>query len=230
MSRLAWRLRHRAREEHGTTLAELMIVVLLLGIVVAPAALFLISSQRNQRVVDESVRQQQEARIALDLFGRSMREASYPAGLNYSQSSLFDAASDNDVTFYSDNDNDGVTERVRYYLSGVSVLRKVTNPDCTQVPCSYGDTATVTTKTLLGSVRNTDLTACSGQSGSKPLFTYYAVDKGTGALTQMPSGGSVDNLVDISYVKMTVVVDITPGKSPTCQTLDAAVSLRNWRG
>jgi Tfp pilus assembly protein PilW len=227
----AWRrLWTRARDERGTTLAELMIVVLLLGMIVAPAAMFLTSSQRNQRVVDESVRQQQDARIALDSWARAIREAGYPAGLNYTSSSLFQSASDNDVSFYSDIDNDGISEKVRYYLSGASVMRSVTNPDCNQNPCSYGDTATVATKTVLSSIRNGDLSACSGQSGTKPIFTYYSVDHGTGAQTQMPSGGSVSNLVDISFVKMTAVVDITPGKSPTCQTLETAVSLRNWRG
>ncbi|HEX9375096.1 MAG TPA: hypothetical protein VGB19_02490 [Actinomycetota bacterium] len=225
-------LRGRAGAEHGTTLAELMIVIMLLGLVVAPAVTFLISSQRNEKTVSDSVQQQQDARLALEQFSRALRESSYPQGLTYSQSSLFDAAADNDVTFYTDIDTDGIIEKVRYWLDSgnAQILRTVTDPDCTQSPCSYGATATATTTTVITNVRNADLTACQGQSGTQALFLYYSVDRGTGAQNAISSGGTINNLVDINYVKMTVVVDITPGKSPTCQTLETAVSLRNWRG
>jgi type II secretory pathway pseudopilin PulG len=226
-------VRARIRSERGTTLTELAIVVALLGVVVAPAYMFLVSSQRNQRVVDESVQQQQTARVALETFSRSLREATFPQGYNYSESSLFSAAASMDVSFYSDFGNDGVVDRIRYFLDSANsrVQRTVTEPDCSGTPCSYGPTATSSTSTVVENVRNADLSACSGGSGSQKLFQYYSVNRSSGAPSEITSSvGVLYNLVDINYVKMTVVVDITPGKSPTCQSIDTAVSLRNWRG
>jgi type II secretory pathway pseudopilin PulG len=231
-TQVRWTARlRRCHTEAGTTLVELSVVVALLAVVVAPAYLFLTSSQRNQRVVDESVRQQQDARIALETFSRSLREATYPQGLSYSESSLFYAAAANDVSFYTDVGNDGLIDKVRYFLDTATstVLRTVTVPDCSS-GCSYGDTATSSTSKVVSTVRNADLSVCAGQSGSKPLFEYFSVDRGSGASTQIGSGGTIANLVEINYVSMTVVVDITPEKSPTCQSIDTAVSLRNWRG
>src|SRR5437867_2596461 len=100
----------RLRSEAGTTLVELMVVVALLAVVVGPAYMFLSSSQRNQRTVGESVQQQEDARVALEAFSRSLREATYPQGLNYNDSSLFDYAQDNDVSFYTDVGNDGLVD------------------------------------------------------------------------------------------------------------------------
>jgi Tfp pilus assembly protein PilW len=226
-------VRVRLRSERGTTLTELAVVVALLGVVLAPAYMFLTTSQSNQRLVDESVQQQQNARVALEIFSRSIREATYPEGYDYSQSSLFGSAAYTDVSFYSDFGNDGTIDRIRYFLDDANsrVERTVTVPDCSGTTCSYGVTATSSTSTVVENVRNADLSACSGGTGSQKLFQYYSVNRSSGAPSEITSSvGVLYNLVDINYVKMTVVVDITPGKSPTCQSIDTAVSLRNWRG
>ena len=54
-----------------------------------------------------------------------------------------------------------------------------TVPDCSSPPCTYGVTATSNTSTVVTAVRNPDLTACQGQSGTQPMFQYYSVDRGT---------------------------------------------------
>jgi prepilin-type N-terminal cleavage/methylation domain-containing protein len=233
---LIWR-RPRARwlrlaSQAGMTLTELMVTLSLLGIVLVPAFTFLFSAQRGQRTASEAVQQQQDARIGLEQFSRSLREGTFPQGYDYTESSIFYSALDYDVTFYSDVDNDGIAEQIHYWLDTTTqqVMRTEVNPDCTQDPCTYltQNGATATTGTVLSNVRNNDLSACSGQSGSTPLFSYSTITGGIPTPVPTP-GGNVDALVDINYVKMTVVVDVTPGKSPTCQTITTTVSLRNWR-
>ena len=90
-----------------------------------------------------------------------------------------------------------------------------------------------TTRPIIENVRNVAPSAsCTNYSGgAQPLFTYYTVDRGTGAQTPVSiSGVFVNSLVDISFVQITAIVDITPGQSPTCQNIRTSVSLRNWRG
>jgi Tfp pilus assembly protein PilV len=215
----------------GMTLTEVLVSVTLLVVVVVPILNFLSSTQRSEGVVSDSTRQQADARIAIESFSRSLREATYPQGATYVDSSIFDSAGDNSVTFYTDLDSDGVAEQVTYTLdvAASKVTRTVVVPDCSST-CSYVNGAT-TSSTMVDNVRNADLSACGqGQTGTTPLFTFYQVDRGTGTLTAIPSTQNVNNLVDISYVIMKVVLDITPNRAPTCQTLTTSVSLRNWRG
>ena len=222
----------RLDREEGLSLTELAIVSALLLVVIVPATQFIVTTQRNERIVSEATRQQQDARTGMETFSRSLREANYPEGLTYTESSIFGAAAQNDVTYYADADGDGVTEKVRYELDAANaeVKRTVTEPNCAEAPCSYTNGATSSTNTVVSYVRNANLAACNS-SGSKPLFTYYQLDPGTGGVTEIPTPApGIDALVDINYVKLQVVADVTPGKSPTCQTLETAVSLRNWRG
>jgi hypothetical protein len=202
---------------------------------VTPALAFLVSSQKQQVQSDESTQQQQDARLAIDRFTRELREAGYPDGHTYQDSQIFLAANENDVTFYSDTDNDRTNEKIRYYLdtSTHQLMRSVTEPDCSVSPCSYvAVTAVTTTSPVIPNVRNDNLTGCSG-TGSQPTFTYFKKDTGTGGLypTPIPTPvGDINDLVDIYYLKLVTVVDVTPGKAPTCQTLSTAVQLRNWKG
>ena len=214
------------------SLIELMVATSLLAVVLPAAFMFVLSASRNERVVTETTQQQHTARLALESFSRVMRKATYPQGYDYTASSIFVAAASEDVTFYSDVDQDAITERVRYRLVAGSdeVERTVVEPNCDSLPCSYSGAGTTTTTGVVWEhVRNQDPEACNTPPDDPRLFRYYTVDRGTGAQTEI-SGSTINDLVDISFVQITVVADITPQESPTCQTLGTGVSLRNWRG
>ena len=227
-------LRSRARDESGLTLVELAVTMALLGVILVPAMNFMISTQKAEKIANDATQQQQSARLAIEQFTRWMREADYPQGHTYQDSQIFRAASDMDVTFYSDVDGSGINEKIRYWLdtSTSQIMRTVTQPDCSISPCSYTDQNIVaSTVPVIQYVRNNDLSACSS-SGSMPLFTYYKQDPGTLGVYPSPLAtpvGDINDLIDIYYVKISVVVDVTPGKSPTCQTLTTSVQIRNWK-
>lgn len=228
-------LRDALRGEEGISVVEVMVVTVLLGVILPPAFMFVISTQRSERQVSETTQQQQEVRGAMESFSRHLREAGYPQGLTYSQSSIFAWADEDEVTYYTDFDGDGVNERVTYALDpdAAAIDRTIVEPDCGPTKCSYTSSgATSTTVRVIEHVRNDDLAACGEPPGSTtPVFRYYQRDRGTGELTEIPSPtGNVDALVDINYVAMRLVADITPDRAPTCQQLETTVSLRNWRG
>jgi len=235
MLRLARALKSRvgfADGERGVTLVELMVATGILMVAVVPAFTFLSAQQRTANILEQTARQQQQARYGLSVFGRSIRGAGYPAGYSYIDSSMFNYAATSDVSVYSDVNNDHTTELVRYWLDTTThkVMRSVTGPDCASPPCDY--TAGLWTKTapLVSDVRNNSTAGCGATSPPTPLFAYFTVDPGTGAQTPIATpGGNVNNLVDINYVSLALVVDVTPGRSPTFQCLKSGVQLRNWR-
>ena len=94
---------------------------------------------------------------------------------------VFVYAANNEVTFYTDIDDDNVTEKVRYWLdtSTSQFKRTVTEPDCGVNPCDYTSaSASSSTVVLVPNVRNTDPAACS-LGGARDLFTFYRVDRGS---------------------------------------------------
>jgi hypothetical protein len=62
------------------------------------------------------------------------------------------------------------------------------------------------------------------------VFAYSKKDRGSGSLTPIANPTTIGQVIDINYVRITFLVDVTPGTTPTCQTLTTSVSLRNWRG
>jgi type II secretory pathway pseudopilin PulG len=224
-------LRARTQGDAGITLIEIIITMSLLSLVIAPATLLLLSHQRTEIGVSDATRQIADARIAIERISRAVREAGYPAGLNYSNSEIVTGAEDYDFTVYTDVDGDGFNDKVRYHLdtSQAALLRDVTVPVNTSGVYSYTDpAATTTTSRLVDSVRNANPGTCGV---AQPVFTYWTADRGTGALTQITNPGlDIGSLVQINYVKITLLLDIKPNRSPTCQVLGTSISLRNWRG
>lgn len=230
MPSLLRRALRRLTHEAGFTLTELMVTVAILGLVAPAAMTFVFSMQRSERKVAEATEQEHQARLAIESFARSLREAGYAEGLTYDSSSIFYAASENSVSFYADPDTDGVMERLTYRLDATeaTIERDKVEPNCSLTPCNYTTGATTTTRMMIDDVRNAEMSACGGTEPVK-LFRYYKVDRGSGAHTEL-AGSTTDELVDIAYVKISVVTDETPGESPNCHTLSTGVSLRNWRG
>jgi hypothetical protein len=205
-----------------------MVASALLSVVLAAALATLVTALRTQSVEANAVQQQSTARAALGGLAKTMREATYPAGDTYNNSSIFVSASPDDVTFYSDIAGTGVPQLVRYYLDSTHTIlkRDVTTPSCAST-CTYlgqnRRTSVITTNLV-----NLDTSGCSGIPNTH-VFSFFDADRGTGQLTVVPAGSLYNNLVDISYVQVTLVLDLNPGHSPNCHVVQTGVSLRNWR-
>ncbi len=122
-------------------------------------------------------------------------------------------ASSTTVTFYSDINADGLKEEVRYFLNGGSLMMGVTTPSGN--PLAY-NSANEKLSTLISGVV---------ASSTQPLFQYYSsAYAGTSSPLTQPVDVSTVNLV-----KITVVIDEDPNKSPIPMIVTSQVSLRNLK-
>lgn len=114
--------------------------------------------------------------------------------------------------FFSDIDNNGLKERIRYYLSGLNLIRGVIIPSGS--PLQYSS-SNETTSTIVKGIRN----------GSSSIFTYYNsnYNGSTAPLTQPVS------VLSVRLVKITLIIDDDPNRPPAPITVTTQVNMRNLK-
>lgn len=122
---------------------------------------------------------------------------------------IIDQATSSVFAFYSDIDNDGLKEKVRYFLNGTKLQKGIIKP--TGSPYSYNSiNEKISTLAL-------DVTSIA--------FSYY--DKnydGTTAAMSFPV-----NLPNIRLIKITVTLDNDPNRPPLPTVISSQVSIRNLK-
>lgn len=119
-------------------------------------------------------------------------------------------ASSSSFTFYSDIDNDGIRERLRYFLSGTNLQRGLIEPSGSPLTYNSGNEVI---KTVASNVTNAT------------IFEYYDkdYDGSTAALT------SPISIPGVRLVKMTITVDKDINNPPEAMTFSTQVSMRNLK-
>src|SRR3989344_4644245 len=113
-------------------------------------------------------------------------------------------------TFYSDIDDDGLKEKVRYFLNGPLLQKGVIKP--TGSPLSYNPASEKIT-TLIPNVTNAT------------IFTYYDENyDGAGAELTSPI-----NIPVVRLVKITITIDKDPNRAPVTTIFSTQVSIRNLK-
>jgi len=174
------------REENGITLIELMVYMALLVIIFIGA--YTIYEVANTMYVSASG--QADAQIS----GR-VAQASMTKHIRMSES--FAEAGDYSIDIRVDVDDDGLWDRVQYYLDGENLYRKINDDE---------------QKLIAGGVRNHTI--------GKPIFTYY--DMHGDEVTDISSRITKTNMMEID-----LTIDGNPGKPPAAYTLSSKVTLRN---
>ena len=193
----------------GFSLIELIVAVgittlLLGGMYLAMTKVFSIGGY-----LTTSLDEQGQIRRALKDITPELRSASqssngsYPIGL----------ASSTSIIFYSDVDEDGVKERLRYFLSTSTLWKGLLRS--TSSPATYNTAYEVISPLVRNVVYST----------TTPLFQYY--DKNF-AGTSTPLTQPVDPLV-VRLVKITISADKTPGKPPPAHSGTTQVVIRNLK-
>lgn len=115
-------------------------------------------------------------------------------------------------TFYSDAENDGLKERIRYFLQNGVLKRGYLKP--TGNPLTY-NTANESVATVVRDVVN----------GSTPVFTYFdsTYDGTTEPLTQPV------NMVNVRLVRMVLMINKNGNSAPSPSTFTTQISLRNLK-
>ncbi len=118
------------------------------------------------------------------------------------------------ITFFSNIDNDNVKEQIRYYLRDEDLYKGVIKP--TGNPLTY-NAATETVTTVITHIKN---------SSSTPLFLYYDTNY---AGTSTPSLPIPVNIPSVRLIKIDVIIDRNPDRSPTPLTVTSQVTVRNLK-
>ena len=127
-----------------------------------------------------------------------------------------EAADDFSLTIYADADDDGVTEKVRYFLDQPNDQMKIgiTEPDTSVQPPTYTGTETVTVMTNYVVNESDD-----------PVFYYYNDDY-PGDTTTNPLATPA-SIASIQLVRVHLLVNIDPINAPNNINIESFVDLRN---
>lgn len=200
----------KRKTTRGFTLVEIVVVAAITAIIsVGVMALFRDTVGFN-RAVQDSLRGQNEARRILRPFANEAR------GATRSVQGAFpiESASSSQFIFFSDIDDDGNAERIRYYLEGDSFKKGVTYSSGS--PLSYATTS----EEIIDIVHDV-------VSTSTPVFNYYDTNY-DGATTTSPLSWPVSPST-VRLVKVTLTVDRDPNSPPAPFTITTQVSFRNLK-
>ena len=190
----------------GYTIVEMLVVIGITALVMSVVVNSILTFYRANTNTFEQAVQVDEARRGVDRMVRDIREVAYADTGEYPIISTATTS----FAFYSDIDRDASTERVRYFLSGTSLKKGVTN--ATGTPLSY-NLANEEVSTISNFIRN-DLQ-------NIPVFRYY-----TASSTEVAPGATTTAIV---FVTVDLVVNVNPDRLPGEFTLHSSATLRNLK-
>lgn len=192
----------------GFTLVEAVVVIGILGMITVLLANFQTGIFRDYSTANAGLTSDGEMRSAMRHFIRDVRAAAPAQTGAYA----IETAGTSTFTFYSDVDGDDLRDRVRYFLSGTTLMRGVTPP--TGSPSVYLDS----NERQVSAVHALSL-------GATSLFNYY---DGNYTGTTSPLTQPVD-IAHVRYVRMTLIVDADPVRPPAPATLSGGVMIRSLK-
>lgn len=183
----------------GFSLIEFLTVVFIVSVVSVAIGIFSKDIFSLSRILGTDLSTQQEMRVALKRVSAELRSTSQSSIGSYSIAE----ASSTSLTFYSDIDDDGIKERLRYFLQNSVLKRGVLVP--TGNPLVYNPANETVTDSVLG------------VNAATPIFSYYDTNyDGQSAPLAQPVTTTEVRLIKIS---------ITAGNV----TVTTQVSLRNLK-
>lgn len=202
---------YKKHNNQGVTLIEILIgmtifVFLALGIYTLVIRGFRVVSFGTDQT--DAIR---AAEVGIHQMTREIREASTAEDGAYAM----ELAGDQEIIFYSDIDQDVYTERVRYTLSGDTLVRGVTEP--TGDPLDYDPGNDEVVETLVEYVNQ----------GSLPIFTYYNQDYPYDT-TNNPLPAPA-RLIETKLINVRLRVNVTPGIAPNDFDVQSDIQIRNLK-
>jgi hypothetical protein len=196
----------------GLTLIELLVALFVVGLVMQGFTLLFVRTWDTNKFILETglasaMAQRANNKLVIDL-----------RGIQQSDNGTFpiSEATNMSLTIYSDIEDDGVVERVHYYLDEASDELRVgiTNPD-SSVPPDYpsGDEET---RVLARYIVN---------ESTDPVFYYYNDDY-PGDTTNNPLTLPT-SLANIQLVRIKLLINIDPIRAPNNIYVESFVDLRN---
>lgn len=192
----------------GFTVVEALMTIFILGLVGLAIWTFQKDLFSLNRILQSDLAAQKEARQAFKGMTAEIRSAS-PSSLGSYPLLEVDASS---FIFYSEIDDDGLKERIRYFLDGTVLKKGVLKPSGN--PLTYNPTNEIISE-VVHDIAN----------DATPIFDYYDTNyDGTTASLAAPV-----NVLAVRLVKINIIIDHDPLRSPGPITLTTQVSIRNLK-
>ncbi len=189
----------------GFTLIETVVVIGILVVVSGALVGMIVYVYKANAFIFQQSTATDSARRGIEYALENLREATYGADGAYPIAT----AATSTITFYADVDNDGVVEKIHYYLLSNKLYRGVVNPAGN--PPSY-----------TGQPESAIIVASYVQnSTSTPIFHYYN-NSGTELTTPVDVGS-------VASISVVIGVDVDTRRAPTTFTLIGSATVRNLR-
>lgn len=196
----------KLKNRKGFTLVETLLGVSIFIIILMSITLLARNIWNYNSFVSAGLGNIDIGRKVLKVITSEIRSASSASNGSYA----INQATATSFIFFSDINDNGLKERVRYFLNGSLLQKGVTIP--TGSPLGY-DLATEKVSTVMSYVTNSN------------IFDYYDTNyDGTTAALSFPI-----NVASVRLIKINLVVDQDPNKPPAPVTFSTQVSLRNLK-
>lgn len=190
----------------GMSIIEMIIYISITALIIGAVVISVIFFYRSNTTAMEQSLHINHARKGIDSMVRDIREATYGDEGSFP---LIELGAYN-FSFFSDIDRDDYTERIRYYVVGNNLYKGVTNPNGN--PLWYNNADEVL-YIVSEAVRN--------EEEGTPIFRYYD-DTGTEIV-------DYSNLSEVSFVTVTLVININVIRKPDEYTLRSSATIRNLK-
>lgn len=191
----------------GFTLVELLVVPVIITILGGAVLGLQYLVNQSQISAWKSYLGVEDANLIVSSLNRELRNARAGNDGSYA----LDTTDDQQIIFYSDYDFDGITERIRYTLTGTQLVKGIIEP--TTPPITYPSNTEII-KTLSPYVRN----------GSNPIFYYYNGDWPQDT-TNNPLA-LADRISDTRLIRISLTTNTNPQEPRTNYSLESYVQIR----
>lgn len=190
----------------GFTMVELLIalsIVIVLGSMVGVFQRYIFFSSSY---LQASFMAEADARNVMRNFISEVRSMNYSGLGGY----FIEEATGNSLTFYSDINNDGKTEKLRYFADGAMLKKGVTFPSGSPINYTQAEQVSIIVRDV---------------SNSSNLFFYYD-DGYTGTSASLPFPVDIGL---IRLIKINIPIELKNDKSTTTYNVTGQVSIRNMK-
>jgi prepilin-type N-terminal cleavage/methylation domain-containing protein len=192
----------------GFTLVEILISVAILSGILILFTAFQSNVFSLNRSLQSSLQSQSEIKKIIRPFSNEVRSATQS---NLGAYPIATADSD-EFSFYVDTDNDGLRERIRYFLEDGQFRKGTIVPSGDPLVYNPSDEKIIK---VIHNVINTE------------IFSYY--DSGYDGTAESVALSTPVSPTDVRLIKIEVIVDDDPNKSPAPVTATTQVSMRNLK-
>ena len=199
------------KNKKGFTLIELLITIGIFLFVGTAIALFEKDLFSYDFVAQDNLNVQLDARHVVENMVAALREAEQSGNGSYAIA----VSSSTALTFFSDPTNSGVPSQIRYFVSGQNLMQGITVPTGSPLTYNSANEKVTTVATYLTNTAST----------TAPIFQYYDENY---AGTSTPLAQPVDPQA-IRLIKITLIIDRDPNKSPNPITVTSQAEVRNLK-